>query len=400
MAAVATTPDAPTRSLGSRIRSLASGLASLLPGRRPKAADPFGRDIAVTSIDVPATPEPALASRVAFSARLMTARRAVESEQPRPVFMDRLASALAGKEALDAVRGRPPFMPGYGQRDGDADPMPVSFLGVRTLWFDYEIEDAVAGLTGDVAAALKVEGENRVRVTLTPRTGPLITQVLALGAGLDARPWRLALPGVAWFDVDGETVASVKRAELARAGAQLSAGDDETHAHPLTVASYALVTADLAKPGWSDAVRQAGWRNDTPSLVLAEGLTYYVGASGIDALLSEAASLVPAGTPFIADAMDARGVAKLRARGVAAGGKGLEVAWCYGTEPDVDAEFSARGWPLAPASPSYLWAASRRFSQAWATTGAPPRRVGYEVAPAGATLPHNTVLLLKLVKQK
>ena len=108
------------------------------------------------------------------------------------------------------MRGPPPFMPGYGSRDGDADPMPVSFLGVRTLWFDYEIKDVVAGLTGDVAAALKVEGES-IRVTLTPRTAPPATQVLALGAGLDARPWRLALPGVDWFDVDGEAVASVKR---------------------------------------------------------------------------------------------------------------------------------------------------------------------------------------------
>lgn len=319
----------------------------------------------------------------------MAARRAVESEQPHPVFMDALASALAGKEALDAVRGRPPFMPGYGPRDGDADPMPVSFLGVRTLWFDYEIKD--------VAAALKVEGES-IRVTLTPRTAPPATQVLALGAGLDARPCRLALPGVAWFDVDGEAVASVKRTELARAGAQLSASDDAKPTHPLTVASYALVTADLAKPGWSDAVRQAGWKADAPSLVLAEGLTYYVGAAGIDALLSETASLVPPRTPFIADAMDARGVAQLRARGVAAGGKGLEVAWCYGMQPDIDAEFSARGWPLAPASPSYLWAASRRFCQAWAATGEPPRRMGYEVAPAGTMLPHNTVLLIKLKK--
>lgn len=395
MAAVATPADTPSISLRARV---ASALTSLLPGRRAKqATDPHGRDVVVTAPAVPVAPEPELAARVAFSARLMAARRAIESEQPRPVFEDKLAATLAGPDAFEAVKARPPFMPGYGPHDGDVDPMPVSFLGVRTLWFDYEIEDAVAGLTGDVQAEVKAAGDG-VSVTLTPTPAPPITQVLALGAGLDARPWRLALPGVAWYDVDCEAITTVKRAELQKAGAQLEAGPAASHARPLTVASYAMVTADLAKPGWSDAVRSAGWNATLPTLVLAEGLTYYIGAAGVDALLSETSSLVPAGTRFIADAMDARGVAEHRARGIAAGGKGLEVAWCYGTEPDVRAEFAARGWPLQP-SWSYLWAASRRVLQARAAAGlVPPRRLGYPVEPAGATLPLGTVLLLKLIK--
>lgn len=396
MAAVATPADAPPISLRARV---ASALTALLPGRRAKQApDPHGRDVVVTApVPMPSAPQPELAARVAFSARLMAARRAAESEQPRPVFVDKLAATLAGPDAFEALKGRPFYLPGFGPRDGDVDPQPVSFLGVRTLWFDYEIEDAVAGLTGDVQVDVKAAGDG-VSVVVTPTKAPPVTQVLALGAGLDARPWRLALPGVAWFDVDCEAITTVKRAELEKAGAQLEAGPAASYAHPLTVASYAMVTADLAKPGWSDAVRAAGWNATLPTLVLAEGLTYYIGAAGVDALLSETGSLVPAGTRFIADAIDARGVAEHRARGIAAGGKGLEVAWCYGTEPDVAAEFAARGWPLQP-SWSYLWAASRRVLQAHAAAGVvPPRRFGYPVEPAGTTLPLGTVLLLKLIK--
>lgn len=379
------------------VARLASALSNLLPFRRRVRTkdDPLGA--AVTSLTVPAAPEPALASRIAFSARLMAARRAIESEQPQPVFVDALAPAMAGPDALAAVRARPPFMPGYGPRDGDAR-LPVSFLGVRTLWFDYEVADAVAGLTGDVEVGMQAGKGGRVSVTLTPgRTTP-VTQILALGAGLDARPWRLRLPGVRWYEVDGEEVARLKAQILADAGAQTDAAAPAGGpSHPLTVASYALVRADLAVGGWSDKVVAAGWDPAAPSAVIAEGLTYYIGAAGMDALLAETAVIVPRGTPFICDAMDARGVAQHRARGVAAGGKGLEVAWCYGTAPDVGAEFAGRGWPLAALS--YLWAASRRVAQEGERLAVTPRwRMGYEVAPAGAPLSWGTVLLLKLRK--
>lgn len=44
-----------------------------------------------------------------------------------------------------------------------------------------------------------------------------------LGSGMDARPWRLALPpGVAWFEVDRADVLSAKQRLLRAHGVQLS----------------------------------------------------------------------------------------------------------------------------------------------------------------------------------
>jgi hypothetical protein len=47
-------------------------------------------------------------------------------------------------------------------------------------------------------------------------------QVVLLGAGMDSRPWRLALPaGTAWFEVDRQDVLRAKASTLQRHGAQV-----------------------------------------------------------------------------------------------------------------------------------------------------------------------------------
>lgn len=372
-------------------RGAASALANVVPFRR-RGAPPAPSTV---------TPEPALASRISHSARLMAGRRAVESEQVRPVFVDALAAALAGKEVVREVRGRPPFAPGFGPRAGDAR-LPVTFLGVRTTWFDHELADALAGLTGTVAASIQAaDGGGGVTVSLTPHTTRPPTQVLALGAGMDGRPWRTVAPSVTWYEVDGADVAAGKRAALAAAEAQTGAADAApaaSFAHPLTVASHTIVEADLTKAGWAKAVLAAGWDVRAPSLVLAEGLLYYIGPSGVSALLTEAASITPPASAFLADAMASSGVAALRARGLATGGKGLEVAWCYGTPLDIDAAWATLGWRLE--CESDLAAAGRRLLLAGARDGGEPAwRLGFDATPAGVARSPTMVLLLRARRQ-
>lgn len=373
-------------------RGAASALANVVPFRRRRPPPAHGAA-------VPTAPEPALATRISHSARLMAGRRAVESEQARPVFVDALAAALAGEDVVREVRGRPPFASGFGPRAGD-ERLPVTFLGVRTCWFDHELADALAGLTGTVGVSISADGAGAT-VCLTPRTAAPPAQVLALGAGLDGRPWRTRAPGVAWYEVDGGDVAAGKRAALEGVGAQTgaaAAAPAASFAHPLTVKSHVIVEADLTKPGWAAAVLAAGWDPRAPSLVVAEGLLYYVGPAGVAALLTEAASITPPRSAFLADGMAAAGVAALRARGLAAGGKGLEVAWCYGTPPDIDAAWGAHGWTLE--CESDLAAAGRRLllegtREARRARGVPEWRLGFDAAPALAPRAPTTVLLLR-----
>ena len=77
--------------------------------------------------------------------------------------------------------------------------------------------------------------------------------MVLLGAGMDARAWRLPLPrGVRWLEVDNKAVLEVKSKLLAKG----------QHADPsikLLSSSYQAVGADLRDPrGWADALLAAG----------------------------------------------------------------------------------------------------------------------------------------------
>ena len=84
------------------------------------------------------------------------------------------------------------------------------------------------------------------------------TQVVTLGAGLDARPARLPGAGRArWFEVDQSPFIGHKAALIAEAGVQV------TH-----------VKADLSRPDWSVALERAGLDRAQQTVWVAEGLIH------------------------------------------------------------------------------------------------------------------------------
>ena len=344
--------------------------------------------------NVGATPRREDARTITHSARLMAARRAVESSQPNPIFVDSLAAPLAGPEAVAAAHARQPWLATFPQQPHDGR-LPVAFLGVRTRWFDDVLLDAAAGWTGRAVVRMVADdAANTVAVSVTPEPCPPVTQVVSLGAGLDARPWRLPLPGVAWFDVDGAEVVAEKTRALAELGAELWGGAQQPAsssppAYPLTVKAYSLTVADLTQRGWAAALLAAGWDPAAPSAVVAEGLTYYIGPAGVDAVCKEAAAACPPGSFFLADVMNVRGLERVRTRP----GAVLEATWCYGCDVDPGPEYAARGWAVQWVAD--LWQEARRIQQGHAWSGrAPVLRFGFEVGDAGVEPPDTATRMI------
>ncbi|KAK9805059.1 hypothetical protein WJX73_008827 [Symbiochloris irregularis] len=116
-----------------------------------------------------------LSKFVSYTARLVAVLRALETEEPDAVLKDPLADVFAGPQALD-----------YG----------------RTLLREHP-ERSTQIIMGLPPAAL---GRKR-------RIGGGV--VVMLGAGLDARPWRLPLPeGVRWYEIDHAEIHRVKHKAL------------------------------------------------------------------------------------------------------------------------------------------------------------------------------------------
>ena len=119
-----------------------------------------------------------LIGNVSDTARWVAVYRAMETERPDAIFRDPYARRLAGERGEAIVRGMP---------KGRQIAWPMI---VRTAVMDEIIMQCV--------------------------TRDEVDCVLNLAAGLDARPWRLALPAtLRWIDVDHPVMIDTKLAELA-----------------------------------------------------------------------------------------------------------------------------------------------------------------------------------------
>eukprot|EP00198_Chlamydomonas_reinhardtii_P006527 XP_001695863.1 predicted protein [Chlamydomonas reinhardtii] len=212
-----------------------------------------------------------LDSLVSFSACVIAARRAFETELPDAYIRDPLAEGLCGKEALESCRKRlaaselkrsetaatatattssttsdaapasaqpgdphasapqsataaaaappaPEQQAGQG-RAVAVGKRPISRLIIRTKFFD-----DVASIVTWHGAAAAATVPCHVPLAAVCRAAAVCRQVVLLGSGLDSRPWRLALPpGVAWFEVDRRDVLAAKTRRLKEMGAQTRA---------------------------------------------------------------------------------------------------------------------------------------------------------------------------------
>src|SRR5439155_20742928 len=162
---------------------------------------------------------------ISDTARWVAVYRAMETDRPDRIFNDPFARKLAGERGEEIVaamkRGRQ---------------MAWAMI-VRTAVFDEIIMEKLKGGGVDL--------------------------VLNLAAGLDARPWRLALPpALRWVDVDLPAMVSYKHGVLA------------AEAPRCRYEARALDLRDA--PGRAALLREIGATSQR-ALVLSEGLLIYLG---------------------------------------------------------------------------------------------------------------------------
>ncbi|NMD55767.1 MULTISPECIES: SAM-dependent methyltransferase [Tsukamurella] len=182
-----------------------------------------------------------ITTSVGFTALLVAAARAVETERP-----DALAQDPYARVFLEAA-GDPRAVALADAGDGEGNPMAATrHLGVRTRFFDDFVRDAVAAGT---------------------------RQIVILAAGLDSRAYRLDLPaGTVVYELDQPEVLAFKEETL-----------DAHRARP--AAGLRHVPIDL-RDDWPTALRSTGFDGAAPTAWLVEGLLPYLPAAA-QALLFE-----------------------------------------------------------------------------------------------------------------
>ncbi|HEY0778025.1 MAG TPA: class I SAM-dependent methyltransferase [Gemmatirosa sp.] len=172
---------------------------------------------------------------VSDTARWVAVYRAMESERPDALFRDPYARRLAGARGEAIVR--------------------TLKRGRATAW----------------AMIVRTAVMDEMILHAVEREG--VGLVLNLAAGLDARPWRLALPpALRWVDADFPAVLDYKRETLGGATA---------------ACAYEAVGVDLAD---ADARRAflARVGGDAPrTLVVSEGLLLYLAPAQVGALAAD-----------------------------------------------------------------------------------------------------------------
>ena len=175
---------------------------------------------------------PAPIENVSDTARWVAVYRAMETARPDAIFRDPYAERLAGdkgRSIVDAMR--------HGRSRAWS-------MIVRTALFDEVLLELVRGRQADL--------------------------VLNLAAGLDARPWRLALPPtLRWVDVDLPDMLAYK-SEMLRG--------------ERTVCQYEGVPLDLRDAARRQALFAQLGAASSRALVVSEGLLIYLTSDDVGAL--------------------------------------------------------------------------------------------------------------------
>jgi methyltransferase (TIGR00027 family) len=116
-------------------------------------------------------------------------------------------------------------------------------------------------------------------------------QVVILGAGYDTRAWRLdtALAGVAVYEVDRPATQARKRSIAAR---RLGGTPENIR--------YVEVDFRLQRSAFP-ALQRAGYEPAKPALFVWEGVSYYLPAADVDALLEDLATRAAPGSAVVFD---------------------------------------------------------------------------------------------------
>ena len=196
---------------------------------------------------------------------MVAAYRGRASSGPDPVCDDPWALRMAGPEGEELSR-----------RWDEHSPSMELWMGLRTRYLD---DCVVRSLDRGVR------------------------QVVILGAGLDTRAARLARDGVRFFELDQSASQADKRERISR-----FAG------YPADAATF--VPCDFETDDFVERLATAGLDLAAPSLVLWEGVIYYLAEAAARSTLSRVASEFAPGSLLVFDYLNtkmARSSPKLRA---------------------------------------------------------------------------------------
>ncbi|MEM9090282.1 MAG: SAM-dependent methyltransferase [Cyanobacteria bacterium P01_F01_bin.53] len=187
---------------------------------------------------------------VPFTARMMAAIRARESNREDRLFHDPFAANLAGQDAFNQV-------------DSQLTPKDQAYVAVRTRFFDDFL------------------------------TSTRTSQVVLLASGLDARAYRLPWPpNMQLYELDYPKVLTYK-ANLLK---------DATPA-----CNHHLIGADLTQP-WAEKLLSAGYAPKVPAIWLIEGLLMYLSEAQAHHLIETVSQLSAPGSQLGLDLLNAKAV--------------------------------------------------------------------------------------------
>lgn len=256
-----------------------------------------------------------VAGGVGVTALLVAAARAIETHRPDSLARDVYAEHFV--RAAPASAGwpvRPEQVP-----DGDACPLWGRFaryFGLRTRVLDDFLVTSV---------------------------GAGARQVVLLGAGLDARAYRLAWPdGCVVFEVDRDSVLAFKHGVLGGLSAT-------------PTATRVPVPIDL-REDWVGALIDSGFDTEAPSVWLAEGLLFYLPGAAEAYLIDMIDQLSPGGSALAfevkleSDLLDYRDSPLYTATREMIGIDLLDL-FAKEQRPDSAGHLARRGWTTAVRTP-------------------------------------------------
>jgi methyltransferase (TIGR00027 family) len=242
-------------------------------------------------------------SRVSSTAVGVAAVRAAESSLPDPLFVDPLAPVF--------VRAAQTFW--SVDREEPADRRRVGalifWIRVRTRFLD------------DVVTQACAEG---------------CRQLVLLGAGLDARAFRLSLPADArCFEVDLPPVLEFKEQVVRDNG--------------FTPACERVVVPTDLSGAWTGDLERAGFDPEQRTTWLAEGLLAYLTESTREALIDAVSEQSVPGSHLglTAASADRRAVSDRNRDGMPSRPGDYVALWQSGPPPDVHTWLEPRGWSAA-----------------------------------------------------
>ncbi len=189
---------------------------------------------------------------VPFTARLMAAMRAKETERTDSLFNDPFAHALAGEEAFTFFKQQ--------LKEQDS-----GYIAVRTHLFDSFL----------LSQSKKAH------------------QIVILASGMDTRAYRLPWSSeTKIYELDQAEVIETKKAILA-------------DATPLS--QHYTISADLTQP-WSHLLLEQGYQPTLPSVWLLEGLLMYLSEAQVRQLLETISQLTSVDSYLGLDVVNVKGI--------------------------------------------------------------------------------------------